>query len=258
MTRLRGMTVSAALVAGLMIPAVSLAAPASAMPAAHGPWQTYHDGPFGEIQEDFCDVSGLTVDFSFEDDGAYRYAIRVPPTTSTTTSPSMTATTSTPTWTPGSRSRGWFPAPGRTSGSPTTATAPTRSTRRTRATVPSTPTTANFSPVMRVRSVTRSRSTTTARRATLGRHQTPTPDDRQGRGPQTRRLRGHSRRNRLTGTREAQRRARTSISAALPGVRQTDRVPCPLGMDVAKAVWTRTTQDVGAHRHDRERPQLGM
>ena len=78
MTRLRGMTVSAALVAGLMIPAVSLAAPASAMPAAHGPWQTYHDGPFGEIQEDFCDVSGLTVDFSFEDDGAYRYAIRPP------------------------------------------------------------------------------------------------------------------------------------------------------------------------------------
>ena len=65
MTRLRGMTVAAALVAGLMIPAVSLAAPASAEPAGNGPWQTFIEDPFSEIQEDFCDVPGLTVEFEF-------------------------------------------------------------------------------------------------------------------------------------------------------------------------------------------------
>jgi len=67
MTRLRGMTLAAALVAGLTIPAVSLAAPSSADPAGHGPWQTYYEGPSTETHEDFCDVPGLTVDVTYAD-----------------------------------------------------------------------------------------------------------------------------------------------------------------------------------------------
>lgn len=67
MTRSRGMTRAAAFVAGLTIPAVSLAGPASADPAGNGPWTTVQDGPFSEIQEDFCDVTGLTVEFEFAD-----------------------------------------------------------------------------------------------------------------------------------------------------------------------------------------------
>ena len=74
MTRLRGMTLAAALVAGLTIPAVSLAAPASADPAGNGPWQTDLQGPFSEIQEDFCDVPGLTVEFEFTDNAQGRPA----------------------------------------------------------------------------------------------------------------------------------------------------------------------------------------
>ena len=65
MTRSRRMTRAAALMAGLSISAVSLAAPASAEPAGNGPWQTFIEEPFSEIQEDFCDVPGLTVEFEF-------------------------------------------------------------------------------------------------------------------------------------------------------------------------------------------------
>ena len=72
MTRLSGMTKAAALVAGLMIPAVSLAAPASADPAGNGPWQVDQQGPFSEIQEDFCDVPGLTVEYEFTDNATFR------------------------------------------------------------------------------------------------------------------------------------------------------------------------------------------
>ena len=129
MTRLRGMTLAAALVAGLTIPAVSLAASASAEPAENGPWQTYHEGPFSEIQEDFCDVPGLTVDFAF--DGRRRMAGRpgsVAPTISPTTVSfpegykkyTNVATGESVTLS------GGFRQPARTFGSPTTAMAPSR------------------------------------------------------------------------------------------------------------------------------------
>ncbi|KRC91056.1 hypothetical protein ASE25_22040 [Terrabacter sp. Root85] len=61
------MTLAAAFMAGLTIPAVSLAAQASAAPPGNGPWQTIQQPPQSEIQEDFCDVAGLTVEFEFAD-----------------------------------------------------------------------------------------------------------------------------------------------------------------------------------------------
>src|SRR4051812_3899564 len=64
MTRSRGMTLAAAIVAGLM-PTLFLTPSASAAPAGNGPWQTFIEEPFSEIQEDFCDVSALTVEFEF-------------------------------------------------------------------------------------------------------------------------------------------------------------------------------------------------
>ena len=72
MTRSRRMTRAAALMAGLSISAVSLAAPALGEPAGNGPWQTDFQGPFSEIQEDFCDVPGLTVEYEFTDDATGR------------------------------------------------------------------------------------------------------------------------------------------------------------------------------------------
>lgn len=65
MTRTRGMTLAAALMAGLAVPAFSLAAPASAAPAGNGPWHTEFDEPFTDVQQDFCDVPGLTVGYTF-------------------------------------------------------------------------------------------------------------------------------------------------------------------------------------------------
>ena len=161
MTRLRGMTFAAALVAGLTIPAVSLAAPASADPAGNGPWQTYYEGPFSEIQEDFCDVPGLTVEFTYADAIRERWRILGPDDspynmyfadgyqkyTNVATGESVTLVGA------GSYRR---------SGRRTTATAPTRSTRPTRATPSGTPTTAKFSAASRARSATPSCTTTTA------------------------------------------------------------------------------------------------
>lgn len=71
MTRSHATTLAAALVAGLA-PAVLLTSPASADPAGNGPWQTVIEGPYSEIQENFCDVPGLTVEFEFADVGQVR------------------------------------------------------------------------------------------------------------------------------------------------------------------------------------------
>ena len=65
MTRTRGMTLAAALMAGLAVPAFSLAAPASAAPAGNGPWHTMYEEPFTDTIQDFCDVPGLTVTYTF-------------------------------------------------------------------------------------------------------------------------------------------------------------------------------------------------
>ena len=65
MTRSRGMTLAAALVAGMTLPALALAAPASAAPAGNGPWHTWYDEPFTDTIQDFCDVPGLTVTYTF-------------------------------------------------------------------------------------------------------------------------------------------------------------------------------------------------
>jgi len=72
MTRSRIMTLAAALAVGLTLPAISLAAPATADPAGNGPWHTDLAGPFSEIQEDFCDVPGLTVEYEFTDNSQGR------------------------------------------------------------------------------------------------------------------------------------------------------------------------------------------
>lgn len=65
MIRSRGMALAAAMVAGLTLPALALAAPASAAPAGNGPWHTWYDEPFTDTIQDFCDVPGLTVAYTF-------------------------------------------------------------------------------------------------------------------------------------------------------------------------------------------------
>ena len=65
MIRSRGMALAAALAAGLTLPALSLAAPASAAPAGNGPWHTVYDEPYTDTNQDFCDVPGLTVTYTF-------------------------------------------------------------------------------------------------------------------------------------------------------------------------------------------------
>lgn len=60
-TRSRGMALMAAVVGGMTLPALSLAAPAFAAPAGNGPWHTVYDEPFTETIQDFCGVPGLTV-----------------------------------------------------------------------------------------------------------------------------------------------------------------------------------------------------
>ncbi|TQM65069.1 hypothetical protein [Humibacillus xanthopallidus] len=72
MTRSPIMTGAAALAVGLTLPAILLTAPASAEPAGNGPWHTDLQGPFSEIQEDFCDVPGLTVEYEFTDNAQVR------------------------------------------------------------------------------------------------------------------------------------------------------------------------------------------
>ena len=67
MTRSRGLALAATLAAGLTTSLFSPAAPATAAPAGDGPWATFVAGPDGEVQDDFCDVPGLSVDFEFAD-----------------------------------------------------------------------------------------------------------------------------------------------------------------------------------------------
>ncbi|WP_404389875.1 hypothetical protein [Humibacillus xanthopallidus] len=59
------MALAAALVAGLTLPALSPAAPASAAPAGNGPWHTLYEEPFTDTIQDYCDVPGLTVTYTY-------------------------------------------------------------------------------------------------------------------------------------------------------------------------------------------------
>ena len=68
MTRLRGMTVAAALVAGLTIPAVSLAGTASAALIDHG---SFDDGEWSDVIDDFCGVPGMTVSLEGTEEGQF-------------------------------------------------------------------------------------------------------------------------------------------------------------------------------------------
>ena len=73
MTRLRSVTVIAAVLVGVAIPTVAVAGPASAAT----PWQTLH-GEFLDVVQDACGVPGLTLEMATVADGRERFISQGP------------------------------------------------------------------------------------------------------------------------------------------------------------------------------------
>jgi hypothetical protein len=74
MARLRVVTAIAAVLAGVVMPAVVVGGAASAAPSM---WEGFHFEA-AQTHEDFCGVSGLTVDETFVADGSFRTTTRGP------------------------------------------------------------------------------------------------------------------------------------------------------------------------------------
>jgi hypothetical protein len=74
MTRLRSITSIAAVLAGLVVPAVGVADASSAAP---GGWETFHN-EFSFVEEDACGVPGLTLEQVFVSDGRERVTAHGP------------------------------------------------------------------------------------------------------------------------------------------------------------------------------------
>jgi hypothetical protein len=74
MTRLRSRTSIAAVLAGLVVPAVGVADASSAAP---GGWENFHH-EFSVVEEDACGVPGLTLEQNFVSDGRERITAHPP------------------------------------------------------------------------------------------------------------------------------------------------------------------------------------
>jgi hypothetical protein len=75
MTRLRAVTVVAAVLVGVAMPTVAVTGTASAATT----WQPFH-GEFTEVQQDACGVSGLTLEVAIVVDGRERFSSHGPDT----------------------------------------------------------------------------------------------------------------------------------------------------------------------------------